>query len=102
MPIIAKLSLGFAVLFWVEAAFWFGLPWWLVGAGMYNGPIPIIGGAFIALIFASIGFGLFFCYLRARSGEVGRLARILILIFVCLGGFVSSAMACRIVWSFVP
>jgi hypothetical protein len=46
MPIIAKLSLGFAVLFWVEAAFWFGLPWWLVGAGMYNGPIPIIGGAF--------------------------------------------------------
>ena len=102
MPTIAKLSRGFAVLFWVVAAFWFILPWWQVQAGMYDGPVAFIVCTLFAFIFAAVGFGLYFCYRRTRSGEISRLARILIWTFVCLAGLAGSAMALRIIWCTIP
>ena len=102
MPLVAKFSRAFAVLFGIVALFWFILPFWQAAAGVYEGGEAIIVCWFFGGFFVVVGVGLFFCYRATRLGELGRVARAFVWSFVSLAGLIGSAMAFRIIWSFVP
>lgn len=102
MPVVAKLSRAFAVMFGIVALFWLSLPGWQAAAGMYEGGETIIVCWFIAGFFVVVGCALFFCYRVTRSGELGKVARAVAWSFVGLAGLIGAAMIFQIIWSFVP
>jgi hypothetical protein len=102
MPKLAKLSRAFAALCGIVALYWFILPFAQAAVGMYEGGLTVFVCWFIAGFFAMTGAALFFCHLVTRSGEIGQIARVVIWIFVIAAGLIGSAMAFRILWSFIP
>jgi hypothetical protein len=102
MPLVAKLSRAFSVLFGIVALFWFILPFWQAVAGVYEGGDAIVVCWFFGGCFLVFGVALFFCYRATRSGEPGRVARALVWSFVSLAGLIGSAMALRIIWCLIP
>jgi hypothetical protein len=102
MTALGTLSRAFAVLAGLVAVCWFILPWWQVAAGMADGVMPFVVCTLFGFIFSSIGIGLYFCYRKTRSGEMGLLGKTMLWSFVTVSALIVSAMVLRIVWVFVP
>ena len=103
MSALAKSLGALAVLCALVALFWLILPFWQVAAGMADGFMPFLFCGFIGVVFGVIDVGLWFCFWRARSGEISSGVKTALWSFVAVSGAIISAMALRILYGiFVP